>query len=149
MEMTAHVSNAETITNRMKSFLRAASISVPRRWKTSQICAEFVGRNVLRPATLPDANRFETDHAADQTGVVRAIEAVMTNNVSVVNVGTVVTVVDSGCHEIRSFEHDPHRQLPRLGSMLTHTAVEICQVERLSECALALRQRTRQSHHAH
>ncbi|HEX5218097.1 MAG TPA: secretin N-terminal domain-containing protein [Verrucomicrobiae bacterium] len=128
MEMTPHVSNAETIPN-PDEILPAGSIKFTAAPLESvlSLYGDFVGRNVLRPATLPDAKivLMQTTPLT-RLEVVRALEAAMAlNNVSVVNVGekfvTVVPTADAWKIPGRINTNQVDR-LPELGSVATHIA---------------------------
>ena len=95
--------------------------------KVLEIYAEFVGRNLLRPATLPDA-KIVLNQITPLTKleVVQAIEAALyLNNVSVVNVGekfvTVVTTAEVGKIP-GQLNTSASTNLADLGSILTHIA---------------------------
>ncbi|MFO1513347.1 MAG: secretin N-terminal domain-containing protein [Verrucomicrobiota bacterium] len=102
MAITPHVSNADTISN-PDEIVPANSInfSAASLENVLQIYGEFVGRNILRPATLPDAKIvLKQTTSLTKLEVVQAIEAALAlNNVSVVNVGekfvTVVPTADA------------------------------------------------------
>jgi len=128
MEMTPHVSNAENIPN-PDEIVPARSID----WTAAplesvlSIYGEFVGRNVLRPATLPDAKIvLRQSTPLTKLEIVRAIEAAMAlNNVSVVNVGdkfvTVVPTADAWKIPGRINTNAVER-MPEMGSVATHIA---------------------------
>jgi type II secretory pathway component GspD/PulD (secretin) len=128
MAVTPHVSNAETISN-PDEIVPAGSInfSAASLENVLQIYGEFVGRNVLRPATLPDAKIvLKQTTPLTKLEVVRAIEAAMyLNNVSVVNVGqkfvTVAPTADIGKIPGR-VNSIATTNLADLGSVLTHIA---------------------------
>ncbi len=128
MAVTPHVSNAETISN-PDEIVPAGSIdfsSAPLE-SVLKIYADFVGRNVLRPATLPDAKIvLKQTTVLTKLEVVRALEAAMAlNNVSVVNVGekfvTVVPTADAWKIPGR-VNTTATTNLSDLGSVLTHIA---------------------------
>lgn len=128
MQMTPHVSNADNIPN-PDEIVPARSID----WTAAPlesvltIYGEFVGRNVLRPATLPEAKIvLRQSTPLTKLEVVRAIEAAMAlNNVSVVNVGekfvTVVPTADAWKIPGRINTSSP-TNMPELGSVATHIA---------------------------
>jgi len=128
MTMTPHVSNAETIAN-PDEIIPANSIDFTAATleQVLGIYGEFVGRNILRPATLPDAKIvLKQTTALTRLEVVRAIEAAMAlNNVSVVNVGdkfvTVVPTADAWKIPGRINTNET-AHLPEMGSVMTHIA---------------------------
>ena len=128
MQMTPHVSNADTITN-PDEIIPSGSINFTAATLENvlSIYGEFVGRNVLRPATLPDAKIvLKQTTPLTKLEVVRAIEAAMAlNNVSVVNVGdkfvTVVPTADAWKIPGRINTNEPAR-MAELGSVATHIA---------------------------
>lgn len=128
MPMTPHVSNEETITN-PNEIVPSGSIkfSAAPLENVLQIYGEFVGRNVLRPATLPDAKIvLNQTTPLTKLEVVRAIEAALAlNNVSVVNVGdkfvTVVPTADSWKIPGRVNTNE-FFNLADMGSVMTHIA---------------------------
>ena len=128
MQMTPHVSNADTIAN-PDEIVPAGSIDWPAAPLESVlvIYGQYVGRNVLRPATLPDAKIvLKQTTPLTKLEVVRAIEAAMAlNNVSVVNVGdkfvTVVPTADAWKIPGRINTNAP-AHMAEMGSVATHIA---------------------------
>jgi general secretion pathway protein D len=128
MQMTPHVSNAETVPN-PDEIVPAGSINFTAAPLESVLglYGDFVGRNVLRPATLPDAKIvLKQTTPLTKLEVVRAIEAALAlNNVSVVNVGdkfvTIVPTADAWKIPGRINTNEV-TQLPELGSVATHIA---------------------------
>lgn len=126
MTMTPHVSSAATIPN-ADEIVPANSIDFTAATleQVLEIYGQYVGRNILRPATLPDAKIvLKQTTPLTKLEVVQAIEAAMAlNNVSVVNVGekfvTVVPTADAwkipGIINTNAPTH-----LADLGSVMTH-----------------------------
>jgi len=125
MIMTPHVSNATTIPDSDK-IVPAGSIDFTAATleQVLGIYGEYVGRNILRPATLPDAKiALKQTTSLTKLEVVQAIEAAMAlNNVSVVNVGdkfvTVVPTADAWKIPGKISTNAPS-DMPDLGSMDT------------------------------
>jgi len=126
MVMTPRVSNAETISN-PGQIVPAGSINFTAASleQVLSIYGDYVERNVLRPATLPDAKIvLKQTTPLTKLEVVRALEAAMAlNNVSVVNVGekfvTVVPTADAWKIPGRINTNAP-ADMPDLGSVATH-----------------------------
>ena len=128
MQMTPRVSNAGNVTN-PDEIIPSGSINFTAATLENvlTIYSEFVGRNVLRPATLPDAKIvLKQTTPLTKLEVVQAIEAAMAlNNVSVVNVGerfvTVVPTADAWKIPGPINTNEP-ALLPKMGSVATHIA---------------------------
>ena len=128
MQMTPNASNAENIAN-PDEIIPAGSINFTAATleQVLGIYGEFVGRNILRPATLPDAKIvLKQTTPLTKLEMVRAIEAAMAlNNVSVVNVGdkfvTVVPTADAWKIPGRINTNEPAR-MAEYGSVATHIA---------------------------
>lgn len=128
MAMTPHVSNAETIPDPHQIFpAKTIDFTAAPLESVLPMYGEFVGRNVLRPATLPEAKIvLRQTTPLTKLELVQALEAAMAlNNVSVVNVGdkfvTVVPTADAwkipGRINTNLTDH-----IPEMGSVMTHIA---------------------------
>ena len=89
------------------------------------IYAQYVGRTILRPASLPDAKIIlKTETPLTRTEVIQALQAVLAlNNISIVNMGEkFVKVVQSDQANAAGGELDRSgtTNLPALGSYVTH-----------------------------
>ncbi len=128
MAMTPHVSNAQTIPDPDQVFpAKTVDFTAAPLESVLPMYGELVGRNVLRPATLPSATIvLKQTTPLTKLELVQALEAAMAlNNVSVVNVGdkfvTVVPTADAwkipGRINTNLADH-----IPDMGSVMTHIA---------------------------
>ena len=128
MTMTPHVSNAETIPDPDQIFpAKTIDFTAAPLESVLPMYGELVGRNVLRPATLPTATIvLKQTTPLTKLELVQALEAAMAlNNVSVVNVGdkfvTVVPTADAWKIPGRINTNEAAR-IAEMGSVMTHIA---------------------------
>lgn len=126
MQLSPRSSTASMISN-PDEIVPARSIdftSAPLE-KVLELYAEYVGRNLLRPATLPDAKVvLRQTTPLTKLEVVRAIEAALAlNNISVVNVGEkfVTAMPTADIYKIPGrVNTNAVSELSELGSFATH-----------------------------